>query len=44
MKYYNNNGKEVNFTTTSMINNTGCFGNIYKVAEDDNVCLKEISK
>ena len=42
MKYYNNNGKEVNFTTTSMINNTGCFGNIYKVAEDDNVCLKEI--
>ena len=42
MKYYNNNGKEVNFTPTPMINNTGCFGNIYKVAEDDNVCLKEI--
>ena len=32
-------GKEVNFTTTSMINNTGCFGNIYKVAEDDNMDL-----
>ena len=42
MKYYNSDGKEVSFTTTSKINNTGCFGNIYKVAEDDNICLKEI--
>ena len=42
MKYYDKDGKEIIFTTTSKINNTGCFGNIYKVAEDDNVCLKEI--
>ena len=42
MKYYAKDGKEISFTTTSIINNTGCFGNIYKVAEDDNVCLKEI--
>lgn len=42
MKYYNNNGEEVNFTATSKINNVGCFGNIYKVAEDDDICLKEI--
>ena len=42
MKYYDKYGKEVKFTTTSKINNTGCFGNIYKVAEDDNICLKEI--
>lgn len=42
MKYYDKDGKEISFTTTSKINNTGCFGNIYKVAEDDNICLKEI--
>lgn len=42
MKYYNKDGKGISFTTTSKINNTGCFGNIYKVAEDDNICLKEI--
>ena len=42
MKYYDKYGKEVKFTTTSKINNPGCFGNIYKVAEDDNICLKEI--
>lgn len=42
MKYYDKDGKKISFTTTSKINNTGCFGNIYKVAEDDNVCLKEI--
>lgn len=42
MKYYNKDGKEISFTTTSKINNVGCFGNIYKVSEDDNICLKEI--
>lgn len=42
MKYYDKDGKEISFTTTSKINNVGCFGNIYKVAEDDNICLKEI--
>ena len=42
MKYYNNNGKVVSFTTTSKINNTGCYGNIYRVEEDDNICLKEL--
>ena len=42
MKYYDKDGKEIIFTTTSKINNTGCFGNIYEVAGDDNICLKEI--
>ena len=42
MKYYNNNGKVVSFTTTSKINNVGCYGNIYRVEEDDNICLKEL--
>ena len=42
MKYYNKDGKEISFTTTSKINNVGVFGNIYKVAEDDDICLKEI--
>ena len=42
MKYYDKDGKEISFTTTSKINNTGCFGNIYEVAGDDNICLKEI--
>ena len=42
MKYYNSDGKEVSFTTTSKINNVGCYGNIYRVEEDDNICLKEL--
>ena len=42
MKYYNKDGKEVSFTTTSKINDTGCYGNIYKVVEDENICLKEL--
>ena len=42
MKYYNKDGKVVSFTTTSKINDTGCYGNIYRVEEDDNICLKEL--
>lgn len=42
MKYYNKDGKEVIFTTTSKINDTGCYGNIYRVEEDDNICFKEL--
>lgn len=42
MKYYNKGGKEINFTTTSKINDTGCYGNIYRIEEDDNICLKEL--
>lgn len=42
MKYYNSDGKEVSFTTTFKINDTGCYGNIYRVEEDDNICLKEL--
>ncbi len=42
MKYYNKNGMEVNITKTSKIDDTGCYGNIYGVFGDDNICLKEL--
>ena len=42
MKYYTKDGNEVSFTLSEKINDTGCYGNIYRVAEDDSICLKEL--
>lgn len=41
MKYYNKEGKEASFSLSDMINDTGCYGNVYRVMEDSNICLKE---
>lgn len=42
MKYYTKEGREVSFSLSEKINDTGCYGNIYRVVEDDNICLKEL--
>lgn len=42
MKYYTKEGREVSFSLSEKINDTGCYGNIYKVKEDNSICLKEL--
>ena len=44
MKYYNKEGKEVEYSLEEKINKVGNYGNIYKVAEDNGICLKELKE
>lgn len=44
MKYYNKEGKEVEYSLEEKINKVGNYGNIYKVAEDNDICLKELKE
>ena len=44
MKYYNKEGKEVEYSLGEKINKVGNYGNIYKVEEDNDICLKELKE
>lgn len=44
MKYYNKEGKEVEYSLGEKINKVGNYGNIYKVEEDNGICLKELKE
>lgn len=42
MIYYDKEGREVSFNLKEKINNTGCYGNIYKIDSENGICLKEL--
>lgn len=44
MKYYTKDGVEYEYTITSKINDTGNYGNIFRVRENDSICLKHLKE
>ena len=44
MKYYTKDGVEHEYTMTSKINDTGRYGSIFRVRENDSICLKYLNE